>query len=171
MNLPDPLHPAVAHYPIALILTGTLLAVVSVFRSGWIPPLSTSLILSLGSLGAVAATWTGDEDEERAEKAGQKAQQVLGKHEKWGERSRNVAILGALAAVASAVSQKRSARVFRSTSRLTAVISLGASWCVLEAGHYGGKLVYQHGVGVSRSGQTDSSKIDDGKKSRQGDDD
>lgn len=148
MNIPDPLHPAVVHFPIVLILAGTVLALVSVFRGGLIPPRFTALILCLGALGAVAATWTGDEDEDKAEKAGKKAEQVLEEHEEWGERSRNAAILGALAAVAAAVFHKRSARISRSATALTAAISLGASWCVLEAGHYGGLLVYQHGVGM-----------------------
>jgi uncharacterized membrane protein len=171
MSLPEPFHPAVVHFPIALILLGALLAVISFFRAGWIPPYLTAFILSLGALGTVAATWTGDEDEERAEKALQRAEQVLDEHEEWGERARNLAILGALAAVAAAVSQKRSARVFRSTTALTAVISLGASWFVLEAGHYGGQLVYRHGVGVSQSGLADSLNTDVRKKSRHRDED
>jgi uncharacterized membrane protein len=171
MSVSEPFHPAVVHFPIVLILLGTLLAVISFFRSEWIPPYLTASILSLGALGTVAATWTGDEDEERAERALQRAEQVLDEHEEWGERSRNLAILGALAAVAAAVSQKRSARIFRSTKALTAVISLGASWFVLEAGHYGGQLVYRYGVGVSENGQADSLKTDVRNKSRQSDED
>lgn len=171
MNLPDPLHPAIVHFPIALVLAGALLAVVSVFRPGWVAPRFTAIILGLGALGAVAATWTGDEDEDRAENAGQKAEQVLEEHEEWGERSRNMALLGALAAVASAASQKCSARVFRSASMLTAVISLGASCCVIEAGHYGGQLVYQHGVGVSQGGPAMIGKADLQRNTRHRDDD
>jgi len=59
----------------------------------------------------------------------------------------------------------------RGAAALTAAVSLGASWCVLEAGHYGGQLVYQHGVGVSQGGPAAFENIEPFKKPRHGDDD
>jgi uncharacterized membrane protein len=150
MSLPDPLHPAIVHFPIALILLGSLLAVLSFFRPAGTLPRFTALILCLAALGAVAATWTGDNDEDRAEEAGPAAEQILEEHEEWAERSRNAAIIAALAAGVAAILQKRSPHVSRGAAALTALVALGASWCVIQAGHYGGKLVYQHAVGVSQ---------------------
>ena len=49
------------------------------------------------------------------------------------------------------VTLKRNPRVSRSVAAVTAVVALAASWCVAEAGHYGGRLVYEHGVGVGQS--------------------
>ena len=56
MNFPDPLHPAIVHFPIVLVLLGSLLAVFSCFRPAGTLPLFTALILCLAALGAVAAT-------------------------------------------------------------------------------------------------------------------
>jgi uncharacterized membrane protein len=171
MNLPDPLHPALVHFPIVLILVGTLLALTSVFKPAWIVPHFTAIILGLGALGAMAAAWSGEEDEERAEKSGEAAEQVFERHVEWGERSRNAAMLGALAATFAALSRKRSSRVSNGAMIATAAISLASSWCVIEAGHYGGQLVYRHGVGVNLPGQTGTANIDARKQSGQRDDD
>lgn len=149
MNLPDPLHPAIVHFPITLILMGTVAAVAAVVFPRAALAGFSAVILAFGAAGAIAATWSGDVDEEKAEHAGVAANQVFEEHEEWGERARNAAILGALAAGVAAFSLKRFPGFSRGAAALTAAISLGASWCVLEAGHYGGQLVYQHGVGVS----------------------
>jgi uncharacterized membrane protein len=58
-SLPSPLHPALVHFPIALILFGAVVAVAAVFIGRRVlPPLSAGL-LAAAALGAVAAAWTG----------------------------------------------------------------------------------------------------------------
>jgi uncharacterized membrane protein len=152
MNFPDPLHPAIVHFPIALILLGTITAVAALVFPRTALAWFSTVILGLASVGSIAATWSGDEDGERAEHAGAGVERILEEHEEWAERSRNAAIIAMLAAGAAALSMKRLPVFSRGAAALTAAISLGASWCVLEAGHYGGQLVYQHGVGVSQGG-------------------
>lgn len=61
--LPDPLHPAVVHFPVALLLLGAAVAVLAVFVRRWHLPLFAAIALSLGALGAVAATVTGEKEE------------------------------------------------------------------------------------------------------------
>lgn len=163
MNIPDPLHPAIVHFPIVLILLGTGTAVATlVFPRAALAGFS-AVILAFAAAGAVAATWSGDEDEEKAERSGAAAKQVFEEHEEWGERARNAAILAALAAAAAAVSLKRLPRFSRVMAAITAIVALSASWCVIEAGHYGGQLVYQHGVGVKQGGQAATGKPAPGK--------
>jgi uncharacterized membrane protein len=152
MSFPEPLHPAIVHFPIALILLGTVAAVATlVFPRAALAWFSAG-ILAFASVGALAATWSGDEDEEKAEHAGAGVERILEEHEEWAERSRNAAIIAMLAAGGAAISLKRLPVFSRAAAAITAAVAFGASWCVLEAGHYGGQLVYQHGVGVSRSG-------------------
>lgn len=53
MNLmPDPLHPAVDHFPIVLILLGAVAAIVAaIWRGGHLPRFG-AVLLGLGALGA-----------------------------------------------------------------------------------------------------------------------
>ena len=129
--LPSPLHPAVVHFPIVLILVGMVCAVVAVFVRRWHLPLLAALVLSAGALGSVAAVVTGE-------------------HEEWGERTRNVALLSAMLGVAAAATSRL--RVAgRALSVLAAAAALTAAYSVAQTGHYGGQLVYRHGVGVKAS--------------------
>lgn len=154
VNIPDPLHPAVVHFPIVLILIGTAAAIAALVWPRAALALNAAILLSLGAAGAIAATWSGEEDEEIAEQAGPQAERIFEEHEEWGERSRNAAILASLMAVAAAVALKRAPRISRSAAALSAVIALAASWCVMEAGHYGGRLVYEYGVGIRQGTST-----------------
>jgi uncharacterized membrane protein len=166
MNLPAPLHPALVHFPIVLILLGAALAVAAIFfRRAWLA-WSVAVVMALAAAGSLAAIWSGENDEDAAERSGAAAEQVLDAHEDWGERARNLAIVGAVAAVGAVLVVKRPPAVSMSASLLTAVLAIGASWCVIEAGHYGGKLVYQHGVNVKAS----TLPADSGSTSRDDDD-
>ena len=64
--IPDPLHPAVVHFPIVLLLLGAPLAVVAVFVRRWNLPVLAAVVVALGAAGAVVATWTGGEAAELA---------------------------------------------------------------------------------------------------------
>jgi len=147
--IPNPLHPALVHFPIALILLGTLVAITAIFLRRWQLPQITACLLLLGAIGSVAATWSGEEDQEKI-KLSPQAEQVMEEHEEWGERARNLALLAAAGAVASAV-LGRFPKACKGLAAVTALAAVAASFCVLEAGHYGGKLVYEHGAGVGAS--------------------
>ncbi|OYV06233.1 MAG: hypothetical protein CFE26_07425 [Verrucomicrobiales bacterium VVV1] len=146
--IPSPLHPAIVHFPIVLILLGTFVAVIAAFIKRWHLPWFSAGLLMLGALGAIGATWSGGEDEERAENLSPQADKILEEHEEWGERTRNVAIAAAVLGVAALVTASRFPKVARGLSAATALVAIGASYCVAETGHYGGLLVYKHGAGV-----------------------
>jgi uncharacterized membrane protein len=63
-QIPEPLHPAVVHFPIVLLMIGTVGALVSVFTNKWNVRKWTALLLIMGALGAFAATWSGDQAKE-----------------------------------------------------------------------------------------------------------
>ena len=145
---PEPLHPAVVHFPIALLLVGAVFAAAAVFVRRWHLPLFAAILLSLGALGAVAATATGEEEEEKVEHAMPSAEPLLEEHAGWGESARNAGLLAAVIALGAATLASRPV-LGRSLSVLTALVAIGAAYGVVQAGHFGGELVYRHGAGVT----------------------
>jgi uncharacterized membrane protein len=146
--IPSPLHPALVHFPIVLILLGTLVVLASVLIRRWHLPWIAAGLLVLGSAGAIAAAWTGGEEEESVGELNSNADQILDEHEKWGERTRNISIVAALLALAAA-SASRFPVASRAVSIAAACAALASSYCVANAGHYGGQLVYKNGVGIN----------------------
>lgn len=148
--IPDPLHPAVVHFPIVLLLLGAPVAIVAVFVRRWHLPWLAALMLTIGAVGASVATWTGEAEEEGIGPISERAEAILEEHEDWGERTRNIAALAAVFSVFS-LALVRFPKVSTAIAVVGALTSIGAAWCVVQAGHYGGQLVYQHGVGVIRA--------------------
>lgn len=174
--LPEPLHPAVVHFPIVLILIGAAVACAAVFLPRWHLPWIAAVLLGLGGIGAYVAVQTGDEEEEMVGKLPPVAKQLLDAHEDWADRTQVVAGIAAALALASAglgtVIARRarrestrpapapdSASSTRSgTTRLSiiaigarataAVVALVACFFIYQTAHRGGELVYNHGVGV-----------------------
>ena len=93
--LPDPLHPAVVHFPIVLLLLAVPVAVAAVFRRPRCLPVVAAVLLGLGAVGAVVAVQTGEDESERvAETPALEA--VLEEHEEWAERTQVVALVAAV---------------------------------------------------------------------------
>lgn len=65
LALPEPLHPAVVHFPIVLLLLAAPVAVVAVFGRSRCLPVIAAVLLGLGALGAVVAVQTGENESER----------------------------------------------------------------------------------------------------------
>ncbi len=152
ITLPQPLHPAMVHFPIALILLGALCAVTAAFVRRWNLPLFAAVLLSFGALGAIAAGQTGEREEDAAEHAaGGKA--LLKQHETWADRTCSLALVSAGLAIA-AVAAARWSRTARGLGAVAAIVALGAGWCVIQTGHAGGQLVYGHGAGVALTSQS-----------------
>jgi len=148
LTLPSPLHPAIVHFPIVLILIGTAAAVAAVFIRRWHLPLMAALLLSLGAAGAIAATWSGGEEEEMLGELSPQAEEILDEHEEWGERTRNLALITAVLAC-TVISVSRFPVASRALSIVTALLAIVAAYAVAETGHYGGQLVYKHGAGIN----------------------
>lgn len=152
--LPDPLHPAVVHFPIALIVLGAVTAVIAaVVRRGPMAHVA-SFLIGLGTAGCFLAAQTGERDEKRIERP-PALKKVLHEHEHWADRTEAAALLAMLLALAAANTDRWPVanRVLRAAS---AVAALAAVACVHQTGHYGGELVYRHGAGVKLTSQGDA---------------
>ncbi len=146
--IPDPLHPAIVHFPIVLLLLGAPLAVGAVFLRKWHLPVFAAVVLSLGGVGAIVATWTGENDAEVAGELAGNGEQVLEEHEEWGERARNAGLAAAILAIIS-VALSRKPPAARAIAAASALLAMVAAIAVVQAGHYGGRAVYKFGVGVN----------------------
>lgn len=157
MNFPEPLHPAVVHFPVVLLILGAPLAVAAVFLRRWHLPVIAAVVLSLGAVSAFVAVSTGEQDEDAAERAGQQAETVLDEHEEAAERTRSAAVVAAVVAVIAA-GLFRFPRVARGVGVFAAVAACMAALGVAQTGHLGGRLVYEFGVGVKQGAVVKSSE-------------
>ena len=149
-ELPNPLHPALIHFPVVLILLGTMVALGAIFWRGHHVPTLAAGLLALGALGAWAAVMTGRSDGGLLINLSAQGQALLDEHQTWGERTLFIAIFAAAAAIASAMLM-RYPRLARTVAVLAALIAGAASYGIYQTGHRGGALVFQHGAGVSVS--------------------
>jgi uncharacterized membrane protein len=143
--LPDPLHPAVVHLPIALAVLLPLLALGALLaiRGGWLPARAWTGVVLLQLL-LVGSSWlaveTGEREEERVEKV--VAGSHIESHEEGAETFLAVTAVAALASCAGLLAGRAGA--------LGRLATLAAGGVVLAAGisvgHSGGELVYRHGA-------------------------
>jgi len=150
-ELPQPLHPALVHFPIVLIILGTVAAVFSLVLDRWHIREWTAVLLVLAALGAVAATWSGgDQAREVRPTLSPAVKQLLHNHAEWGETTRNVTLAAAALAVI-ALALQRLPRLALAVRLILVLVALGATWSVIQTGHFGGEMVYHQGVGTSKA--------------------
>ena len=141
LSLPmESVHPMVVHFPIALLLTavGCDLAAVALRR----PVLRQAALwnLSLGTVAAAMAVWTGLRAEDVA-KHSFEIHQVMELHERLGKITLALALMAVSWRVAKRDRLSARARVI--TSLLMLAMAMTLAW----GGYLGGRLVYEFGVG------------------------
>jgi uncharacterized membrane protein len=172
--LPDPLHPAMVHFPIVLMTLLPVVAGVAIWaiRRGarltraWLVPMAFAVALSLSSWLSVE---TGEQQEERVEDVVPEA--AIDTHADAAERFLLLTVaMAGLAAVG--LFNNRVGSLARSAS---VVAAAGLVFAGYQVGHSGGKLVYQHGAAAAYvgpnvgSGEAQSDQTAAGEKDR-GDD-
>ena len=154
--LPNPLHPAVVHFPVVLafllplFVGGALWAIRrgANARRAWLVPLAVAVALSLS---AWAAVQTGGAQGERVERV--VSEQAIKSHEEMAEAF--LAVSAALAVVAFAGMVGGMAG---KTARIvTGVGSLAVVGFVAVVGHSGGQLVYRYGAASAYTSQSRTS--------------
>jgi uncharacterized membrane protein len=145
MMIPDPLHPMVVHFPIALVVMlplftlGALLAIRrgAAPRRVWAIPLAVAAALTLSGWVAVQ---TGEREEDRVEAL--VGESALHTHEAAAERF--LVLSGVLLLVAGA---GLAGGTLGTAARLVATAgSLGLVLAGVQVGGSGGDLVYRHGA-------------------------
>lgn len=146
--LPSPLHPALVHFPIALMffLPVVVLAGLVAIRRGYPPRRCWAVVLAFQGLLVLSATValkTGEQEEERVEKV--VAESVIGEHEEAAEAFLWAAAL-VLVVTAAGLLGGTAGSLGRS---LGGVGTLGVLALGVQLGNTGGELVYRHGAALA----------------------
>jgi uncharacterized membrane protein len=153
--LPDPLHPAVVHLPIALavLLPAFALGALWAIRRGARPSLAWGLATAMFAaltFSAWIAVETGEQAGERVERV--VAEAPMESHEEAAEAFLTVSAV----VLGIALVGLRGGRIGNSARLLGAVgsvVLLGAGW---KVGHSGGALVYRYGAASAYATSADS---------------
>jgi uncharacterized membrane protein len=143
--MPDPLHPAVVHLPIALAILVPIFASLAILaiHKGFLPARSWGAVVLLQAM-LVGSTWlaveTGEAQEEVVERV--VAEQYISAHEEAAERFLAITGLGLLV-VGVGLFPRRTGAVGRVGGVVASLAILAAGVAV---GHSGGELVYEHGA-------------------------
>ena len=146
--MPDPLHPAVVHLPLALavLLPGLAALGAWVISRNILPPRAWAVIVLLQVL-LVGSGWlaaeTGEEQEDRVERV--VAERHIETHEEAAERFLVLAAF-ALVPIGAGLFAGRRGHAARVTGVLATLFVLGAA---VSVGHSGGELVYTHGAAAA----------------------
>lgn len=149
-SLPN-LHPALVHFPIALLLTaiGFDLACLLMRRQVWLD-LAAAALYTLGALGAGAAYLAGRQAADSVGRVSPAAEVLMTQHSDWAFYTL-LAFAGIATLRIGIAWWGRSQTVIR-VHRLRLLVLLaavGGQWLLFETADRGGALVYRHGVAVA----------------------
>src|SRR5262245_33563896 len=134
-------HPIVIHFAIGLLAGGVILRGLSLIRGGAFAGPAAAVLILLATAAIVLAARSG-EDAHVAVEAAPGIAGAVRAHQRWGERTRNVALLAAGFELLTLAWRSRKA------SFVAAAVGVLALLCVVETGKLGGELVYAHAGGV-----------------------
>jgi uncharacterized membrane protein len=143
--LPDPLHPAVVHLPIALAVVVPLMAVLALLAigRGLLPARAWIFVVVLQAL-LVGSAWvahdTGHDQEERVEKVVE--ERFIHEHEEAADWLLWLSVI-AFAIGAAGLLPGRQGVIGRVLGLVASLVVLGAA---VQTGRLGGALVYEHGA-------------------------
>jgi uncharacterized membrane protein len=156
--LPDPIHPAIVHLPIALTLLLPLVigGAYLIARRGF--PIRTAWVgVVIGAALLVGSAWlateTGEQQEERVEPI--VSESALETHEARASLFLGLAT-GTLALCLVGLAKERLGKYGRIAATGASLALLPAGWLV---GHTGGELVYRHGAAQAYVGDSRGAEL------------
>lgn len=143
--IPNPLHPAIVHLPMALVvlLPVTVAVALWAIRRGGAPMRVWGVAAAMHAalaLSAWASLASGDEAGESVEKV--VAEAPVESHEEAAEAFLTLAA-GALVVSLVGLRRDRVGTIARGVAGVGTLVLLGAGW---QVGHSGGQLVYRYGA-------------------------
>jgi len=147
-SLPN-LHPAVVHFPIALLLTALALDLGCLLlrRLTWVDRAATTLYI-LGAFGAVAAYLSGDAAADSMLGLPGVAQAALAEHERFALLTLvSAAVTAALRLLVSWLGRRDKRLAIGAFRLLALAASLVTAGLLLVAADHGGALVFEHQLG------------------------
>lgn len=157
--IPQPLHPAVVHFPIVLALLLPVVAIIGLImirrgadvRRSWLPTVGVAIALAGSSWLAVQ---TGEHEEEAVEEV--VAERPIHDHEEAAEVFLALSVVTMLL-VTTGLSGGRVGNLARPVATAATVLSVGLTF---QVGHTGGELVYEHGAASAYVAGTDAYRPD-----------
>jgi uncharacterized membrane protein len=143
--LPQPLHPAVVHFPIVFVVLLPIVAIAAIViitrggsvKSSWLPVVALSAALVASSWLAVE---TGEQEEDTVEQV--VAETAIHEHEERAELFFPLSLAGLLV-ISTGLLGGRPGKVMRGAS---VALALGLTYAGYQVGHTGGELVYEYGA-------------------------
>ena len=151
--MPDPLHPAIIHFPVVLILLGSFVACVAAFwRKHYVPDFGG------GPAGDGRARCIGRRANRQVRRrpgdgSVSTGRGLAGRTSDLGRTHADSAAIAAVVAVASA-GLFRFPRAARVVAIAAVLVAGAASYSLYQTGHRGGALVFRHGRGVDITAPT-----------------
>jgi uncharacterized membrane protein len=137
-------HPKIIHFPIAFLLVYLLLELLGVIFKKDFFSKAAHLFLLFGVLGALAAVLTGNLAEDAFEGWNKTTKAIVETHSTYA----NITLwyfTVLLVLRTFLVLRKKFSNLFK---YVFCVLALVGSYFVYQTGEYGGKMVFQHGVGT-----------------------
>lgn len=145
IHIPDPLHPALVHFPLAFIMLGALCSLLALLPGKFFTRM-TAFTLVLAAITAYFAHKTGGQAADAFLGKYPNAEYLLGEHAEWADKTYYWSIgVGILSVISMAALQsRRLSWLFR---LVTMVGAFMLAYFAYETGLHGGKMVYEKALG------------------------